>query len=97
MSREQIYADVSTERAAQDNEFSGPDHDDKHHAVKWCNLIEYQLGWARGMARGTNDDPVLNRIDGHRPGYRECMVKAAALVVAAIESHDRLLARKETP
>lgn len=74
-----VLADVQTERARQDAQWGGADHDDEHHAVDWLIYIDKQFGGAQAAMVGTE--------------YRAHMIKIAALAVAAVESHDRMIAR----
>jgi hypothetical protein len=73
--------DVIAERKRQDAKWGGPLSDDqRNHPSDWCRLIQDYAGWARTMASMDSSEK-----------YRKRMVQIAALAVAAIESHDRLI------
>ena len=80
-----VLRDVLDERRRQDAQWGGPEHDDEHVASDWLTYIRHQADHAKVQARV--DNPA---------GYRERLVKIAALAVAAIESHDRLEAEDQT-
>lgn len=77
-----VLDEITAERARQDEQWGGPEHDDGHDCIDWCNWIDYQRQRAVGSA-----------LAGDRADWRERMVKIAALAVAAIESQDRVMAR----
>lgn len=70
-----VYADILTERMAQDRKWGGPKHDDAHEVSEWVVFIQEKLD----RAEEADDDA----------GYRRRMVQVAALAVAAVESLDR--------
>jgi hypothetical protein len=81
-----VLLDLLKERDAQDAEWGGPAHDDGHSAYDWFHYIDRQIQKAeieRNVAR-EKGEPWLT--------YRARLIKVAALAVAAIESHDRVLA-----
>ena len=73
---QKILDEVVTERAAQDRQWGGADHDDEHSPDDFMGFIAGQVVKGRG--------------DGS--DVRERFIKIAALAVAAVESHDRLTA-----
>lgn len=77
-----VFAEIQAERVRQDEQWGGPEHDDTHGPADWCDYIERQLSEADGVIGLQNP-----------AAWRERMVKIAALAVAAIESHDRVMAR----
>lgn len=84
----QIHAlrDVLWERAQQDQQHGGPAHDDTHTVEDWLGFMEAQamkVPHGRVM-NGNSVEP--------RDVCRERFVKIAALAIAAIESHDRIVA-----
>lgn len=83
MSREKIYAEVDRERARQDTEWGGPEHDDSHDASAWGEFVTKHI--ARAMS-----EPV----DNVGPIFRQQMIRVAALAVAAVEWFDRWEARQ---
>ena len=74
MSREEIYEEIEKERAYQDGQW-GTDNDDNNTANDWVTFV------AQYMTEGT-------RLAQARP-VRSAFLKAASLLIAAIEAHDR--------
>jgi Domain of unknown function (DUF3846) len=74
--RLRVFGALDVERAAQDKQWGGPSHDDEHARPEWLDFIEHQI--QRAGWETTN------------VGYRNRLIKIAALAVAAIESHDRI-------
>lgn len=74
-----ILGEVVVKRAEQDEEWGGPDHDDQHRLVEWCDFIEIQSRKALEECRAVD--------------VRERLINIAALAVAAVQSHDRLAKR----
>ena len=73
-----VYDDIRAERTRQDAKWGGPSHDDDHDRWDWIGFVRKHATRAfAAVKRGELDD------------YRQHMVRVAALVVAAIESHDR--------
>lgn len=70
---EPVLNDVRRERALQDKQWGGPEHDDEHLPDDWMEFIETQVAKYRA----------------DQSQFRERFVKIAALAVAAIESLDR--------
>lgn len=87
---EKIVVDVMAERDRQDQQWGGPGHDDTHSGDQWLGYIAHQLARAH---HETMSDDATQVVDPE--GYRQRLVKAAALAFAAIESHDRLQAMSE--
>lgn len=81
--RDLIFAAISRERQAQDEEWGGKTHDDSHEPWEWCTYIDKQ----RKLARDANEPEE----------YRSRMVKIAALAVAAIESSMRQFPTRPAP
>jgi hypothetical protein len=73
MSIEPIINEIRRERAQQDRQWGGPDHDDEHSPSDWMHFIEAQIT----KFRATDENA------------RERLIKIGALAVAAIESLDR--------
>lgn len=69
-----IIAEIKAERAAQDAQWGGADHDDGHGMEEFAEFIDGQL---TKCAHGRGLDS------------RERFIKIAALALAAVESHDR--------
>lgn len=75
----EIFQAVIVERHAQDRQWGGPEHDDKHIPQDWEGLI--------GMHAA-----LLTDVDGNglpRADYRQRLITVAALAVAATQSWDR--------
>ena len=70
-----VYTDICEERIHQDEQWRGPEHDDKLDCANLHNLISYQ-----------NDCLLDAATDA---ALRERYIKIAALAVAAIESLER--------
>lgn len=78
-----IFKKVLEERARQDEEWGGADHDDEHDAEDWYGFIEKQIALGRHLDTATS------------PGkHRSAMVKIAALAVAALQSMNRTTEQK---
>lgn len=75
-----IYGSIVDERERQDIKWGGPYHDDQHTSHDWVAYIVRHAGRS-----------VMWPFDVYQ--FRSCMVKVAALAVAAIEWSDRLLGR----
>lgn len=74
-----IYGDIAVERVAQDHQWGGPKHDDKHEAWHWLEYMNKQAKLYDIAYR--HDDWIV---------ARSALVKLAALAVAAIEQIDRV-------
>lgn len=75
-----IFDQLTLEREAQDIEWGGPAHDDKHSVDDWGVILLRHLGLA--MNKSTGGPPSIV--------YRRQLIRVAAVCVAAIESYDRL-------
>ncbi len=71
----EVFDLIRDERARQDAQWGGPEHDDTHTAFDWMTYIQKQLD-KYGRAQAFELE-------------RDAFVKIAALAVAAIESLDR--------
>ncbi len=78
--RMEIYEEVEMERCRQDKVWGGPAHDDRHGVRDWIAYIVNYLGQA--VNRDAEWGRDLDRV-------RVCLIRVAALCVAAIESADR--------
>lgn len=77
---EGVLEELSLERQHQDGKWGGPAHDDQRGPFDWVRNIRNYVGWAEQMADMDSPDK-----------YRRRMIQIAALAVAAVESHDRLM------
>lgn len=84
-----VFSEVSEERAKQDAQWGGPEHDDQHALRDWLEFIEKQV--AAANAAQANESGHRETSDGylHVPELRRRLVKIAALAVAGVESIDR--------
>lgn len=71
---DRIIAEIKAERAAQDAQWGGADHDDRHGMEEFAEFIDGQL---------------TKCAHGRSQNSRERFIKIAALALAAVESHDR--------
>lgn len=78
--RARIFQAIEKERTHQDTLW-GVEFDDKNTPNDWVTYMMYYLGQATAMDRETR------RFDGKR--FREELLKAATLCVAALEAFDR--------
>lgn len=85
MTVSKVITDVLVERASQDRQWGGPEHDDTHAHGDWVSYIQYQMH--RMML-----DPTISVAT-----IRERYIKIAALAVAAVESMDRRASDERTP
>lgn len=74
-----VLQDIVAERNAQDVQWGGPAHDDRHAPEEWLEYIEKQLDYANALIGMSESDPE----------YRERLVKIAACAIAAIQALDR--------
>lgn len=77
-----VINDVKNERIRQDSKWGGQQNDDCNTCAEWCDWVIAYATWAKMMARMDSTEK-----------YRRRMIQVAALAVAAVESHDRLLGR----
>jgi hypothetical protein len=77
-----ILAAIKAERARQDEQWGGPEHDDTHDETAWnfyrSKFEDRILNY--GSRRGQQDYPTV---------HRDALVKIVALAVAQIEQIDR--------
>ena len=79
-----VFEEIRAERARQDSRWGGPEHDDTHGPNDWCRLIRERNVY--DLARGEEEK------------FRRRMVVIAALAVAGIETHDRMVGKsREAP
>lgn len=84
----QMTDDVDRRRREQDVRWGGHAHDDRHTPEQWLAILLKYLGRAAAAAPVSGGNPRL---------YREALVDAAAVAVAAGESLDRTLAVRPAP
>lgn len=78
----QILDEIRQERAAQDALWGGPAHDDEHSPEEWLSFIQDYHDRAHRQVKRA-------RLSGEDEGFRDTLVKIAALAVAACECIDR--------
>lgn len=76
MTREDVIQQINDERAAQDEQWGGADHDFQHYEADWLSFIRRQMA----KAEFGGDAGVIGGAD-----FNERLVKIAALAVAALE------------
>lgn len=80
-----IFEEIKAERARQDKQWGGPEHDDQHMPYRWFEFIRKQIRRYTPDAKkysGFSSDDLVKVI-------RARLVRIAALAVAGIESIDR--------
>ncbi len=75
---EGVYADIRAERARQDAQWGGPEHDDRHIISDWRDYRQKFEHRASVTVSGSN-----------QAMRRDALVKIAALAVAQVEALDR--------
>jgi hypothetical protein len=73
-----IFEEIAKERAAQDAQWGGPEHDDAHDAAEWRRIILQHVNRLIFT-------PYMRASDD----YRKVLVEVAALAVAAAQAYDR--------
>lgn len=73
MDDQDFFQAVSAERARQDKQWGGAEHDDTHDVIDWARFMDYQL----------------NQMVMFPDTARERLIKVAALALAAAESLGR--------
>lgn len=81
-----IVGQVFEERARQDRQWGGPEHDDARHPLEWFEYIGKQLGMMATHAAANGGPARLHHKD---PEIRARMTKIAALAMAALASMER--------
>ena len=71
-----VFKEITKEREKQDKQWGGQVHDDTHNPSDW---LVYMMKFMGRAAQYPFDAGI----------YRDCMIKIAALAVAAVESLDR--------
>lgn len=75
-----VLQEIARRRMEQDARHGGASHDDKHTSAEWLAIV------ARYMGRASDASPLFMK---NPAAYRQALVDAASVLVAAIESHDR--------
>lgn len=76
-----VFDQIRQERARQDRQWGGDDHDDEHNPGDWLNFIDEHRARARKA--------VMSRANRSDEEYRKQLVEIAALAVAATQAYDR--------
>lgn len=82
-----IIQDIFLERARQDAQWGGPEHDDTHKPADWLTYIDQQISKAHQLLRDAPDATLDT--DQHDAALRERLVKVAALALAGLASFER--------
>lgn len=77
-----IFEQLVEERRAQDRQWGGPEHDDEHTRRDWLDFVKEHADRARKVIGSRQQTIDLDE-------YRRKLVVIGALVIAAIEAHDR--------
>jgi hypothetical protein len=92
-----ILEEIKAERRIEDKEWGGSDHDDTHEPEKWCGLLRHQIRLADRAACSLAADEITGGEERSLiTGYRERLVKIAAVALAAAESLDRVMEKRGT-
>lgn len=92
-----IVEEIKSERRIEDKEWGGSKHDDRHEPDKWCGLLRHQLRLADRAACSLAADKVTGGEElSLIVGYREQLIKIAAVALAATESLDRIMKKRRT-
>jgi len=90
-----IHEEIKSERLRQNEEWGGSARDDVHEPEKWCGLLRRQLRLADRAACSLATDEITGREElALIVGYRERLIKIAAVAVAAAESLDRIMEKR---
>jgi hypothetical protein len=90
-----IYEEIKSERVREDEEWGGAAHDDVHEPEKWCGFLRHQIRLADGAACSLATDEITGGEEQALiDGYRERLIKIAAVAIAATESLDRIMGKR---
>jgi hypothetical protein len=90
-----IHEEIKSARLRQNEEWGGAAHDDAHEPEKWCGFLRHQLRLAdRAACSLATDEITGGEEQALIDGYRERLIKIAAVAVAATESLDRIMERR---
>jgi hypothetical protein len=90
-----IHEEIKSARLSQDKEWGGSVHDDVHEPDKWCGLLRHQVRLADRAACSLATDEITGGEEQTLiNGYRERLIKIAAVAIAATESLDRIMKKR---
>jgi CRP/FNR family cyclic AMP-dependent transcriptional regulator len=90
-----ILEEIKSARLTQDKEWGGAENDDVHEPEKWCAFIRHQLRLADRGACSLATDAITGAEEQTLiDGYRERLIKIAAVAIAATESLDRIMKKR---
>lgn len=103
LSRQRVYGDIDQERAEQDAQWGGPEHDDEHDPFVWLGIVGKHFGVYSGLVLRLNDSlEAFEGASSHRAqveraramkedlvAVRTQIVRVAAVCVAQLEAIDR--------
>ena len=90
-----IYEEIKAERVRKDEEWGGAAHDDVHEPEKWCGFLRHQIRLADRAACSLATDEITGvEEQALIDGYRERLIKIAAVAIAATESLDRIMEKR---
>jgi CRP/FNR family transcriptional regulator, cyclic AMP receptor protein len=91
----EIHEEIESERLRQDKEWGGAANDDVHEPEKWCGFLRHQLRLAdRAACSLATDEITGGEEQALIEGYRERLIKIAAVAIAAAESLDRITKKR---
>jgi hypothetical protein len=94
-SMNEILEEIKSERQLEDREWSGTERDDVYEPEKWCSLLRHQIRLADRAACSMATDEITGAEEQSLVvGYRERLIKIAALAIAATESLDRIVDKR---
>lgn len=94
--RAKILAEVSAERARQDDLWGGAAHDDQHSLADWLVILVRHVGlsaWDGSPEDACHKTEATGKYDPVR--FRRELVRVAAVAVAALEAFDRRAQRQQ--
>ena len=80
----QILEEIKSEHQLDDQEWSSSEHDDVYEPDKWCGFLRHQIRLAdRAACSLATDEITGDEEQSLVSGYRERLIKIAALAIAA--------------
>jgi hypothetical protein len=90
-----IHEEIKSERLRQNEEWGGAVHDDVHEPEKWVGFLRHQIRLADRAACSLATDEITGGEEKALiDGYRERLIKIAAVAIAAAESLDRIMEKR---
>jgi hypothetical protein len=90
-----ILEEIKAERLLEDKEWAGSAKSEVYEPEKWCSLLRHQTRLADRAACSLATDEITGREEQSLIiGYRERLIKIAAVALAATESLDRVMEKR---